>query len=255
MSRPRLIARLDIKGTNLIKSVQLEGVRVIGEPHSHAVKYYLDGADELILMDAVASLYGRNSLAHVVKGIAKDIFVPITVGGGLRSVEDVAEMMRSGADKVAINTAAVNKPSLISEVSQAFGSQAMVLQVDAKKCGEKKWEVYIDGGREKTGIDVLDWIQKAETLGAGEILLTSIDREGTRRGMDIDLIRTVSNVCKLPLIASGGVGEPVHAVEGFILAGADAVAIADILHFVRADISTVKSDLIAAGVHIREVRV
>ena len=182
MRNIRLIARLDIKGQNLIKGIHLEGLRVIGSPNEHALRYYQQGADELIYMDCVASLYGRNHLGDIVRSAAKDIFVPMTVGGGIRSVEDATQILRSGADKVAINTAAVKRPVLISEISYRFGSQCMVLSIEAKEVGSGCWEVYTDNGRERTGIDVIEWVKRGVNLGAGEVLLTSVDREGTRKG-------------------------------------------------------------------------
>jgi cyclase len=185
MRKIRLIARLDIKGPNLIKGVHLEGLRVIGSPNEYALKYYQQGADELIYMDCVASLYGRNSLEEIIQNAAKDVFVPMTVGGGIRSVEDATNLLRCGADKVAVNTAAVANPQLISGISQRFGSQCMVLSIEAKQVGPDKWEVFTDNGRERTGLDVIDWVKKGVDLGAGEILLTSVDREGTRKGFDI----------------------------------------------------------------------
>ena len=185
----RLIARLDIKGPNLIKGIHLEGLRVIGSPQEHALKYYLQGADELIYMDCVASLYGRNHLGEIISLAARDIFVPMTVGGGIRSVDDATQILRAGADKVAVNTAALTNPGLISAIAKRFGSQCMVLSVEAKQVGPERWEAYTDNGRERTGKDVVEWVREAVALGAGEILLTSVDREGTRKGFDIPLIR------------------------------------------------------------------
>jgi cyclase len=201
MKRVRLIARLDIKGENLIKGVHLEGLRVIGSPSKYAQKYYNQGADELIFMDTVASLYGRNHLSEIIKLVAKDIFIPMTVGGGIRSVEDAVSILRCGADKVAINTAAVARPKLISEISYALGSQAIVLSIEAKRVGENKWEIYTDNGRESTGIDAIEWSIRGEKLGAGEILLTSVDYEGTRKGFDLDLIKAVTGSVSIPVIA------------------------------------------------------
>lgn len=241
----RLIARLDIKGPNLIKGIHLEGLRVIGDPQFHARRYYEAGADELIYMDIVASLYGRNSLTEIVKRAAKDVFIPMTVGGGIRSVEDVREMLRCGADKVAINTAAVKNPGLIGEVAMKFGSQCMVLSIEAKKNSQGRWEAYTDNGREKTGLDAIEWAQRGVDLGAGEILLTSVDREGTRKGFDVDLIRAITDVVSVPVIASGGMGATEHMIDAFNKGHADAVAIADMLHYDRmgmADIRTAARD-------------
>src|SRR5438105_3247520 len=181
MRNVRLIARLDVKGPNLIKGIHLEGLRVIGSPNEHALRYYQQGADELIYMDCVASLYGRNSLREIVQSAARDVFVPMTVGGGVRCVEDVTELLRCGADKVAVNTAAVARPQLVSDIARRFGSQCMVLSIEAKQCGPGRWEAYTNNGRERTGLDVIEWVKRGVTLGAGEILLTSVGREGTRR--------------------------------------------------------------------------
>ena len=189
----RIIARLDIKGPNLIKGVHLEGLRVIGSPNEHALQYYRQGADELIYIDCVASLYGRNHLSEIIRAAAMDIFVPMTVGGGIRSVNDVTQILRAGADKVAVNTAAVNRPELITEISHVFGNQCMVLSIEAKQTDVDRWEVFTDNGREQSGLDVVEWAKRAVDLGAGEILLTSIDREGTRRGFDVALVKAVSN--------------------------------------------------------------
>lgn len=248
----RLIARLDIKGQKLIKSVQLEGVRVVGDPREHAMRYYQDGADELLYMDAVASLYGRNSLAEMVRYTAENIFVPLTVGGGIRSLADVEMMLRSGADKVAINTAAVQRPELITEVAKRFGSQCMVLQVDAKRRPAGGWEPYVDGGRQKTGKDAVQWVQEAVDRGAGEILLTSVDQEGTRRGMDLPLIRKVVAASCVPTIASGGVGEPDDLVAAATGTACSAVAVADILHYKRATLAGIRAAAIESGLPMRQ---
>jgi Imidazoleglycerol-phosphate synthase len=205
-SNTRLIARLDIKGPNLIKGVHLEGLRVIGNPQDYAYRYYQQGADELIYMDAVASLYGRNHLAEIIKQAVKNIFVPLTVGGGIRSVEDAAAVLRSGADKVAINTAAVTKPELITQIAETFGNQCIVLSVEAKQLSNQRWEVLTENGRERSGRDVVEWVTEGVDRGAGEILLTSVDREGTRKGFDVDLLRAVSQSVTVPVIASGESG-------------------------------------------------
>lgn len=249
--RPRLIARLDVKGPNLIKGIHLEGVRVIGDPRARARRYYAEGADELIYMDAVASLYGRNSLSDLVRDAAENVFVPLTVGGGVRSVADVERLLRAGADKIAVNTAAVARPGLIDEIARRFGSQCMVLQLDAKRTGPGAWEAYIDGGREKTGRDAVAWAREAQSRGAGEILLTSVDREGTRKGMDIELLRALATAVDLPIVASGGVGSPAHALEAIVDGGADAVAMADLLHYDRATLADVRAHLADAGIALR----
>jgi cyclase len=248
----RLIARLDIKGPNLIKGIHLEGLRVIGSPNEHALRYYRQGADELIYMDCVASLYGRNNLREIVESAARDVFVPMTVGGGIRSVEDVTELLRSGADKVAVNTAAVARPQLISEIALRFGSQCMVLSVEAKQVAPGRWEAYTDNGRERTGRDVIEWVQRGVELGAGEVLLTSVDREGTRRGFDVSLVRAVTAEVSVPVIASGGMGRPEDLVEVVHQGQADAVAMADILHYQRASMEDVRRAAQDAGIVVRD---
>jgi cyclase len=247
----RLIARLDIKGPNLIKGVHLEGLRVIGPPNESALRYYQQGADELIYMDCVASLYGRNSLGEIVQAAARDVFVPMTVGGGIRSLDDATHLLRCGADKVAINTAAVANPQLIAEVAHRFGSQCMVLSIEAKEVGPGRWEAYTDSGRERTGMDVVEWVKRGVQLGAGEILLTSVDREGTRRGFDLPLVRAVTREVNVPVIASGGMGKVEHAVEVVQQAEPDAVAMADILHYKRATIGEIRRAAQAAGLAVR----
>ena len=228
----RLIARLDIKAPNLIKGINLEGVRVVGDPRVYAARYYQDGVDEILYMDSVATLYGRNNLSELVRRTAEEVFIPMTVGGGLRHLGDVDEMMRAGADKVSINTAAIRNPGFIREVSRRYGAQAMVLSVEAKrrKDGEG-WEAYVDNGREKTGLDVLDWVKQAVGYGAGEILLTSVDNEGMRRGFDVELIRAVTDMVDVPVIASGGMGRLEDALDVVEQGGADAVAMAHVLHY------------------------
>lgn len=249
----RLIARLDIKGPNLIKGIQLEGVRKVGDPREFAYRYYQQGADELLYMDSVASLYDRAMLTEIVGRTAESVFIPITVGGGLRSVEDVHAMLRAGADKVAINTAATVRPELITDVSNRFGAQCMVLQIDAKRIGPGKWEVYRDGGREHTGLDVVQWARQGEALGAGEIVLTSIDQEGTRRGFDVDLVRAVSAAVDVPVIASGGMGSFEHFDEVVRQGGAQAVAMAHVLHYGKETLPGIRAKSRAAGLNVREV--
>ena len=252
MRRARLIVRMDIKGENLIKGIQLEGLRVIGPAYEYAFKYYLQGADEIIYMDSVASLFGRNSLSEIIKSTAKNVFVPITVGGGIRTLYDASNILRSGADKIAINTAAINNPKIISDIASQFGSQCMVLSIEAKKIDDG-WEAYTNNGREKSGKDVLEWAKRGVEMGAGEILLTSIDREGTRSGFDLDLIRAVSKVVNVPLIASGGMGKPEDAISAFEV-GVDAIAIADLFHYQRYSIKQIREAIKQAGVGVRNFK-
>lgn len=251
MGNVRLIARLDIKGPNLIKGIHLEGLRIIGSPGEHALRYYNQGADELIYMDCVASLYGRNHLGDIVRSAANNIFVPMTVGGGIRSVDDAMQILRAGADKVAVNTAAVANRELISAIARRFGSQCMVLSIEAKQVGTDRWEVYTDNGRERTGLDVIEWAKRGVAMGAGEILLTSVDREGTRKGFDIALMKAVTAEVSVPVIASGGMGKPEDLLDVVRQGGADAVAMADILHYKRAAIGDIRAVAEAAGLGVR----
>lgn len=251
MPHARVIARLDIKAPNLIKGIRLEGLRKIGDPNEFARRYYEMGVDELLYMDIVASLYERNSLTDVVQYTAQNIFIPFTVGGGLRSIDDIAAVLRAGADKVAINTAAIRNPKLISDAASRFGSQCIVLSVEAKKRPEAEgWEAFTDNGREHTGKDVIDWVKQATKLGAGEILLTAVDQEGTRKGMDNTLITAVTDVVNVPVIASGGVGSPKHMVDAYKL-GADAVAIADALHYDRFTLDDIHQAMLDADLSVR----
>ena len=247
----RLIARLDIKGPNLIKGIRLEGLRVIGSPNEYAIEYYQQGADELIYLDCVASLYGRNHLSEIVSAAVKDIFVPITVGGGVRSVDDATHLLRSGADKVAVNTAAIREPNLITDIARRFGSQCMVLSVEAKQINVDEWEAYTDNGRERTGLNVVDWVKRAVGLGAGEVLLTSVDREGTRKGLDIALLEAVTSEVQVPVIASGGIGTVDDAVNALKDAKIDAIAFADILHYKRATVGEIRTAVLAEGFDVR----
>jgi len=235
----------------LIKGIHLEGLRVLGLPQEYALDYYTQGIDELIYMDCVASLYGRNHLCELVTATANEIFVPITVGGGIRSVADVSKILRAGADKVAINTAAIANPQLITDVARAFGSQCMVLSVEAKLVGHEKWEAYTNNGRERTGVDLIEWVKKGVSMGAGEILITSIDREGTRKGFDISLVKAISTEVLVPVIASGGMGKLSDLSDVVEQGMADAVAIADMLHYKRASVKEIKSAATKSGICVR----
>jgi cyclase len=246
----RIIPRLDIKAPNLVKSIQLEGLRKMGDPNQFAKKYYENGADEILYMDIVASLYNRNSLADIISQTVNDVFVPVSVGGGIRSVEDARNIFLAGADKIAINTQSIKTPKLITEIAESFGSQAMILSIEAKKVNDNRWEIYYDNGREHTGMDVLEWIKKGIDLGAGEILLTSVDKEGTFHGFDIELIKKVATLSTVPVIASGGCGCIEHIIEA-IKAGADGVAIAGILHYNKFTIKEIKEELHKCGIKVR----
>ncbi len=253
MKNIRLISRLDVKGSNLIKSVHLEGLRVIGDPQEHSLRYYQQGADEIIYMDVVASLYGRNSLTNIVEHTANNVFVPITVGGGVRSVDDARSLLRSGADKIAINTAAIERPELLSEVADVFGSQCVVLSIEAKFQADGRWIAFSDNGRENSKLDVVEWAAKAVSLGVGEILLTSIDREGTCQGFDTDLIQSVSAEVGVPIIASGGMGK-VSDIVSATNSGADAIAMADVLHYNKISMSEVHEQARNEGLHVRKIK-
>lgn len=226
----RVIPKLDIKGPNLVKGIHLEGLRVLGKPEDFAKYYYESGADELIYIDVVASLYGRNSLHDIVAKTAKEIFIPLTVAGGLRTIEDIRSVLRAGADKVSINTAAINNPGLIKEASRVFGSSTITISIEAIRQPDGSYLAYTDNGREYTGVEVLGWAKTVEELGAGEILLTSIDMEGTGRGYDLELTKMVSEKVSIPVIACGGAGNSQHVLEA-VEAGANAVAMASILHY------------------------
>lgn len=249
----RIIARLDIKSGNLIKGMHLEGLRVIGDPAEFALNYYLDGIDELIFIDAVASLYGRNHLLDFVRETTKKIFIPITVGGGIRNVSDVDDLLRAGADKVAINTAAVRFPELINQITNKYGSQCLVLSIQAKKDESGDWNVFVENGRENTGIRVSTWVEDAVARGVGEILITSIDQEGTRRGFDINLLRLITSLVDVPVIASGGMGHVNHLIDAYNFAGIDAVAIADLLHYKKSSVSQLKNEVVDLGLQVRKI--
>lgn len=248
----RLIARLDVKDENLVKGIQLEGLRKLGDPNAFARKYYEQGIDELLYIDIVASLYNRNNLSDIVRRTVDDVYIPVCVGGGLRSVEDVRAILSMGADKVAINTAAIKRPELISEVAAAFGSQCMVLSIQAKRSRSWAggWEAYYDNGRAHSGYDVVEWAKRGVALGAGEILLTSVDCEGLQRGMDLELIEAVTRAVDVPVICGGGVGCCDDIVDA-VHAGADAVACAAVLHYDKETVPELKQGLRQAGVEVR----
>lgn len=253
MANVRLIARLDVKGPNVIKGVHLEGLRKIGNPNVLAKKYFEQGIDEIIYMDSVASLYGRNNLLDIVRQATSEVFIPITVGGGIRSVEDAREALCAGADKIAINTAAVKRPELIQEISQKFGSQCMVLSIEAKKVSENKWEAYCDNGREKSGLDALEWACRGYELGAGEILLTSVDMEGTAKGFDYDLVKSVASCLPIPVIASGGMGNLLHLKQIITEGRADAVAMAHVLHYDKLQVSEIREYALEQNLDVRRL--
>jgi len=227
----RIIPRLDVKGPNLVKGIHLEGLRVLGKPETFAAYYYETGADELLFMDVVASLYGRNSLLHIIRQTADNIFIPLTVGGGIRSLDDIREVLRAGADKVSLNTAAVRRPEFVREASRKFGSSTIVLSIEAMKRPEGTYEACTDNGRERTGINPLDWAVRGAELGAGEILLTAIHQEGTGIGFDLDLTTAISQAVDIPVIACGGAGRLEHVQEVATQGRAQAVCLASLLHY------------------------
>ena len=227
----RIIPRLDIKGPNLVKGIHLEGLRVLGKPEEFARYYYEQGADELIYMDVVASLYERNSLHEIISKTAKEIFIPLTVGGGLRTIEDMKEVLRAGADKVALNTAAIKDPDIIRQASRIFGSSTIVVVIEAIKQPDGSYLAYTDNGRQYTGVDAIEWARRVEDLGAGELVVTSVDREGTGRGFDLELTRKIAGMAAIPVIAHGGLGKLEHFLEVLTDGGADAIAVASVLHY------------------------
>ena len=251
MPSVRVIPRLDIKGPNVVKGIHMEGLRVVGSPADLARRYAADGADEILFIDIVASLYGRNSILSVVEEVAREVFVPLTVGGGIRSVDDAVAALRSGADKVAVNTAALERPELVTETSRALGSQAVVVSIEAKRIPGAGWEAFANNGRDRTGIDAIGWARRAEQLGAGELLITSVDNEGTRRGYDIDLVAAVADHVDIPVIACGGAGSPAHISELLAKTTVDAVCCASILHYGLHRLPEVKAALAGDGWEVR----
>jgi cyclase len=251
MDKLRLIARLDVKNEFVIKGIHLEGLRKIGNPNVLAKKYYDEGIDEIVFMDAVASLYGRNNLFNIIEQACREVFIPIAIGGGIRSLHDIELALQAGADKIVLNTQAVKTPQIISDASRVYGCQCIVASIEAKSKGANKWEVYVDNGREETGLDVIEWAKKLEGLGAGEIMVTSIDQEGTKKGFDLALIDELSNAVSIPVIASGGAGKINHIVELHKKTSASAVAIASLIHYNIHSIPEIKEGVAEQGIHMR----
>jgi len=227
----RIIPRLDIKGPNLVKGIHFEGLRVLGKPEHFARYYYENGADELIYMDAVASLYGRNSLLEIIEKTAREIFIPLTVGGGLRTIDDIRAVLRAGADKVSLNTAAIACPDLIHKASRTFGSSTIVVSIEAIRKPDGAYEAYVNYGRDRTDIDVFEWAVRAVELGAGELMVTSINKDGTGEGFDLELTRRIAEAVPVPVIAGGGAGKINDVYDVLIQGKAEAVALASILHY------------------------
>lgn len=261
MRNARLIPCLDVTDGRVVKGVQFVDLVDSGDPVELASRYDAQGADEVIFLDITASSDGRKTMLSIVQRTAEKVFIPFTVGGGVRSVDDARAILRAGADKVAVNTAALARPELIYEISQAFGAQCVVVAIDARErrvyggarvqSGDKSWEVYTHGGRTPTDIDVIEWAKKASELGAGEILLTSMDRDGTRDGFDLELTRAVVDSVSVPVIASGGVGKLDHLVDGVLIGGADAVLAASIFHTAEFTIAEAKFYMTQHGVQLR----
>tara|TARA_B100000900_G_C20462624_1_gene667939 strand:+ start:15 stop:860 length:846 start_codon:yes stop_codon:yes gene_type:complete len=231
MKTVRIIPRLDVKGSSLVKGIHFEGLRVLGNPNNFAKYYYDSGADEILYVDVVASLFERNSLSDIISSTAKEIFIPVTVAGGVRTLSDIHNILRSGADKISLNTAAINNPRFIKEASLKYGSSTIVVSIEAVKDSDGKYYAYTDNGREWTGVEVLEWVRKVEELGAGEIIISSIDKEGTGEGYDIELTRMVSESVSIPVIAHGGAGHPNDILDVIVKGKADAVSVASILHY------------------------
>ena len=237
----RLIARLDIKGDWLIKGINLEGIRRVGDPAERARDYYTQGIDEILFMDTVASLYGRSHIVQVLRRTAAEVFVPLTVGGGVRSAGDAQKLIRSGADKVAVNSAAVERPQLLGDISREFGRQAVVLSIEALRRSDTHWEVMTNHGRQATGLDCVAWAIEAQRLGAGEILVTSVDRDGTKQGFDLDLMKAINTAVPCPVIASGGLGVPSDIAELLSATDVGAVAVGTALHFEQYQVSDLRA--------------
>jgi imidazole glycerol-phosphate synthase subunit HisF len=251
MRNLRLIARLDVKQDWLIKGVQMEGWRKVGDPAEFAVRYAQAGADELLFMDVVASLYQRNNLHDIVERVARNVFIPMTIGGGIKTADDVKALLDRGADKVAINTAATQRPELLTEISDRYGSQATVLSVEAMPFGPGSWTVMTDNGRNHTGRDVVEWVKEAEERGAGEIILTSIAHEGLGRGFDIELVKAVTSAVDVPVVAAGGLGTPGHLAELINETDVSAAAAAQALHWSKATIADLREAQREAGCFVR----
>lgn len=248
----RVIPRLDIKGPNVVKGIHMEGLRVVGRPQELARKYYEQGADELIAMDIVASLYGRSPDFDLMRSVANELFIPLTMGGGIQSLHDINNFLRAGADKVAINTFATRRPELLAEAVHQFGSQCIVLSVEAKRIAPGNWEAYIDGGREHSGKDAIAWIKQALDLGIGEVLLTSVDYDGTRKGFDRELLSAVTSFCPVPVVIHGGAKDAASLTQAIGEGKADAVCMASMLHYDEWTIGNLKKELAKNSIPTRQ---
>jgi len=251
MLAKRIIPCLDVCAGRVVKGVNFVELRDAGDPVEVARRYDEQGADEITFLDITASSDDRDIILHVVEHVAEQVFIPLTVGGGVRTVADVRRLLNAGADKVSINTAAVNNPDIVAEASGRVGSQCIVVAIDAKQTGPGKWEVFTHGGRNNTGIDAIEWARKVESLGAGEILLTSMDRDGTKNGFDLGLTRAISDAVRIPIIASGGVGTLAHLADGVSEGRADAVLAASIFHFGQHTVHEAKTFMRDRGIEVR----
>ena len=251
MKVARVIPCLDVAKGRVVKGTNFVDLRDAGDPIELAARYDLEGADELVFLDITASSDHRDTTIDMVHRIAEQVYIPFTVGGGIRTLEDARRMLRAGADKVSVNTAAVERPDLISEIAAEFGVQCVVCAIDARRRQPDEWEVYLHGGRTPTGLDAVEWAIEAVRLGAGELLLTSMDRDGTREGFDVELTRAISDAVNVPIIASGGVGALEHLADGVIKGGADAVLAASIFHFREHTVAEAKAAMTAAGITVR----
>ncbi len=251
----RIIPCLDVDNGRVVKGVNFVGIRDAGDPVEIARRYNEQGADEITFLDITASHEGRDTTVHTVEQIAEQVFIPLTVGGGIRSIDDIRTMLNAGADKVSINTAAIHDPDLVRRASERFGAQCIVVAIDAKQVddvdGQPRWEIFTHGGRKPTGIDAVAWAQKMAALGAGEILLTSMDRDGTKNGFELGVTRAITNAVDIPVIASGGVGNLEHLVQGIVEGGADAVLAASIFHFAEYSIPEAKAYMAERGIEVR----
>jgi len=250
MLTKRIIPCLDIKDGRTVKGVNFVGLRDAGDPVELAQRYTVEGADELVFLDITATKEKRKTLVKLVEDIAKHINIPFTVGGGIKSVDEIADILKAGADKVSLNSSIVRNPELLTHASDAFGSQAIVAAVDAKQ-KNNSWEVYVKGGSEPTGIDALEWMEEVEKLGAGEILLTSMDRDGTKSGFDIELLKKANSLVSIPVIASGGAGTIQHCCDAVLQGNADAVLAASIFHFREIEINDLKTEMAGQGISVR----
>jgi cyclase len=251
MLKIRIIPCLDVKDGKVVKGTKFVNLKYAGDPVKQAQIYDKQGADELCFLDITASSDKRNILFNVVKKTAQKCFMPLTVGGGIRSIKDIRKLLLCGADKVSINTAAIKNPNLVKESSNKFGNQCIVVAIDAKKVKKNKWEIYTHGGRKKTGIDAINWSKKMEILGAGEILLTSMDKDGTKSGFDLELTKKISKIVNIPVVASGGVGNIQHLVDGIKIGKASAVLAASIFHYGKYTIGQVKYKMKQKGIAVR----